>query len=313
MMYVKLPVAVFELQLSATALKVYCGLLACADHQGKAVVRQGRLAAICHVSRSTAAAAVQELACAGLCSVKHQYKQDGTYRANCCSLALLAGRWVAMPISPAAMELPSSAFSVYAAMLSFRGRTGYAFPSLRRLQIMLGLARNTVIRAIRCLCACGLLRKRPLWAGKHNLYLVIAVAKRMSAPAAPRSAQRNHMLIATINTISVPFGDSFVKPLVQQRVVHFLCNKPLPTLVRNKRKSNRTAIIVVSVRKGKHRPGRKSPGRAFLIDPQNSLIFHPVWPNPARPFFFCFRLFKSWGGIPCRAGASGCPARKGRR
>ena len=309
MMYVKLPIAVFELHLSATALKIYCGLLACADRQGKAVVRQGRLAEICHVTRSTASAAVQELACAGLCSVKHQYKQDGTYRANCCSLALLGGRWVAMPVSSATMELPNSAFAVYAAMLSFRGRTGCAFPSLRRIQAMLALARNTVIRAIRVLCSCGLLRKRPMWAGKHNLYIVVLLqkgaavigAKRMSAPAITRSAHNRQTLISTINTISVPFAHVFVKSFAPPWVVQFLCNKPLPTLLQNKRKSYKTITIVVSVRKGKHCSGRKHFEQSFPADPQNHILFHNAWLNSSRAFFFCLRKYSSGHQRPGQA------------
>lgn len=278
MMYVKLPVAAFELQISAAAIKVYCGLLACANSQGKAVVRQGRLGELCHISRSTVAAAVQELTCAGLCSVENQYKQDGTYRANSYTLAILGGRWIAMPITALVMELPSSAFMVYAAMLSFRGRKGYAFPSLRRIQAMLGLARNTVIRAIRQLCSCGLLRKRSMWAGKHNLYIVVLLrkTKRMSAPAGTRNAQTHSSLVLPINTISVPLTMLFVKIFPSQRVVQFSYNKPIPTQLLNIRKSY-SSNLVASMGREEGR-GRN----ACRLSVHRKSAFH----RPRR-FFFC--------------------------
>ena len=147
-MFAKISTALFGYNLSASAYKVYCAISCCTSSDGCAVVRMGRLAQICNLSRTTVDRCIRELISLGLIEKNNQYKVDGTYRACLYRLVQLAGRWVAVPCNRFTMQLPASAFMVYAAMLSFRGKQGKAFPSIRYLGAMLGLACGTISTAL---------------------------------------------------------------------------------------------------------------------------------------------------------------------
>ena len=128
-MFAKIPVALFGYKLSPSAYKVYCAMSCCTAADGRASVRMGRLATFCNLSRTTVDRCIRELIALELIEKKNQYKTDGTYRACLYQLSRLDGRWIAVPCNSFTMQLPASAFVVYAAMLSFRERT--AGPSLR--------------------------------------------------------------------------------------------------------------------------------------------------------------------------------------
>ena len=136
---------------------------------------------------------------------------------------------------------------IYAAMLSFRGKNGRAFPSIRRLSAMVGLACGTVSTALKILIATGLLHKARRWAGKHNLYLVALFEKRAKRKGAPACTTQNAQIIplsnATFDTFIVASAMTGVKCRTRiclgfylQRVYQNLYNKPLPTLLTKQRK-----------------------------------------------------------------------------
>ena len=231
-MFLKLPNALLEMQLPPNALKVLCVLMSAADHENKTTMRTCVIARKCDVAAGTVCAAIKKLEAMGLVRREHVYKEDGTYAANKYTIALpVGGRWFALNLSEQVLQLPASSFGVYAAMLRFRGKNRKAFPSLRCLSNLLGLCKNTLLRAIRCLQASGLLRKMAEWAGKHNLYLIQDAKKEHLALTQP-DARVEQMLDNHSNNFSL----TSVFCRVKRAVVHFLKSIPIPTLYATKRR-----------------------------------------------------------------------------
>lgn len=231
-MFVKIPHTVLALQLPPNALKVYCYLCSCASADGLATVRAGKIARSCNIARATVCSATTQLVSLGLVQQRHRYKIDGTYRSNEYTLIRPAGRWFALEVSQRIFSLPASPFAVYAAFLSFRNRAGKAFPSLSHLSGLLGLCRNTIIKAIRELQQAHLVRKLHKWAGKHNLYILLSNTKKECPALTKPSTQSINPLDNPSNTIILtPFFRRVKGAIVSflQEVVHFLDNIPLPT------------------------------------------------------------------------------------
>lgn len=230
-MFLKLPNALLEMQLPPNALKVLCVLMSAADHENKTTMRTCVIARKCDVAAGTVCAAIKHLESMGLVRREHVYKEDGTYAANKYTIALpVGGRWFALDLSERVLQLPASSFSVYAAMLRFRGKNRKAFPSLRCLSNLLGLCKNTLLRAIRCLQVSGLLEKMAKWAGKHNLYLIQDTKEERLVEQKPDA--RTKQLDSPSNTFSL----TSVLHRVKRAVVHFLNNIPIPTHYATKRR-----------------------------------------------------------------------------
>ncbi len=261
-MFLKLPNALLEMQLPPNALKVLCVLMSAADHENKTIMRTCVIARKCDVAAGTVCAAIKKLEAMGLVRREHVYKEDGTYAANKYTIALpVGGRWFALNLSEQVLQLPASSFSVYAAMLRFRGRNRKAFPSLFQLSSLLGLCKNTLLRAIRCLQSSGLIKKMTKWAGKHNLYLIQDTKKERLVEQKPDA--RTKQLDRLSNNISLTSVLRCVKRTIKKTsfpavldktgeageecawtrkmarsVVHFLNSIPIPTHYATKRRLN---------------------------------------------------------------------------
>lgn len=255
-MFIKLPVTVLHFGLAPNALKVYCAITACQNNDSRtAVVRMGKVAQHCNISRTTVASAVAQLEAAGLIERTNQYKQDGTYRSNKYTLAVIIGRWVAVPFS--ALQLPGSVFAVYVALRNCAGKGGRCFPSLSALSEILNLCRNTVIAAIKQLQAAGLVRKATQWFGKHNLYVLLQgqAGTKKECPARKRPSTLTNLLDRTSNNSILAVGGQKVNgrnflfknifAFFSKWVVHFLYNKPIPTLNATKIRRKLTLMLLV--------------------------------------------------------------------
>lgn len=289
-MFAKIPVALFGYDLSPSAYKVYCAISCCTAADGRASVRMGRLAQICNLSRTTVDRCIRELIALELIEKKNQYKTDGTYRACLYQLSRLDGRWIAVPCNSFTMQLPASAFVVYAAMLSFRGKNGRAFPSIRRLGIMVGLACGTICTALKTLILAGLLRKARRWTGKHNLYLVALFEKKAKRTGAPACTTRNAQIIPLSNAT---FDTFIVSPMLMKVkwqtglsfcliwVCQNLYNKPIPTqLTKQKKELSKPIAESKPIECDSLRALRlaRSPAPFFFFVPsKNAAAFCRVW------------------------------------
>lgn len=222
-MYLKMPNALLEMQLPPNALKVLAVLMSVAGRSGQATVRMAVIAQRGNISRTTVCTAIRQLEAVGLVQRTSRYTGDGVRRANAYAVSLPAGRWFALPVSEEVLSLPAAGFSVYLAMLRFRGGNGRAFPSLSRLASILGLCKNTLLRAIRCLQRSGLLCKMAVWAGKHNLYLIRGMKKRAPGFAQPDAPTK------LLDQPSNIFNLTSIWLCVKRAVVHFLNSIPVPT------------------------------------------------------------------------------------
>lgn len=231
-MFVKIPQSILSLQLSPNTLKVYCYLCSCANAEGYATVSANKIAQRCDIARETVRSSASQLEKVGLVQIHRRYKSNGTYRSNGYTLVRPAGRWFALEVSERIFSLPASAFAVYAAFLAFRGRSGRAFPSLTRLSALLGLCRNTIIKAICQLRQAHLVRKLRKWAGKHNLYVLLCGTKKECLALTKPDTHTRNLLDNPSNIIMLPPLFRRVKGAVVsffQGVVHFLGSIPLPT------------------------------------------------------------------------------------
>ena len=223
-MFLKLPNALLEMRVPPNAFKVLCVLLSAADKNCAATIRTCVIAKKCNVATGTVCSAIKHLERMDLVHPGHRYKENGTFAANRYRIMLPAGRWFAMNLSDDVLRLPASSFCVYAAMLRFCGRNKQAFPSLSRLVSLLGLCKNTVLRAICCLQTSGLLKKMTKWAGKHNLYLIQDAKKGHLVEQKPGAHARK------LEKQSSMYSVTSFWCRVKRSVVHFLKSIPLPTL-----------------------------------------------------------------------------------
>lgn len=230
-MYLKMPNALLEMRLPPNALKVLTVLMSVVDNENKAVMRTCAIAQKCNVAMGTVCSAIKDLETRGLVRRDHLYKEDGTYAVNSYTVTMpVSRRWFALNLSEQILHLPASSFSVYAALLRFRGRNRKAFPSLFQLSSLLGLCKNTLLRAIRCLQSAGLVQKLEKWSGKHNLYLILGAKKERLVEQKPDA--RTKQLDSPSNTFTL----TSVLHRVKRAVVHFLKSIPLPTLLHNRKK-----------------------------------------------------------------------------
>lgn len=226
--------------LSPNELKVYCYLMSCAT-DGIAIVRAGRIAERCQISRATVQTACTSMAAKGVLSKVNRYA-DGHLVANAYHLSTFTGRFFMLDADAAVFGLSGSVFTTYLALLSHRGRNGKAFPSLRKLAVALRLCRNTIIRAIRQLVSLKLVVKAALRSGKHNLYMVFSLKEKAKEKELPSVHGNSSSKSASQNTFYFTYKVSCVTAFVKTKtffsqVVQFLDNLPLSTLLPKREKS----------------------------------------------------------------------------
>ena len=228
------------LGLSPNELKVYCYLMSCAA-DGIAIVRAGRIAERCQISRATVQTVCTSMAAKGVLSKANRYA-DGHFVANAYHLSTFTGRFFMLDADAAVFGLSGSVFATYLALLCHRGRSGKAFPSLRKLASALCLCRNTIISAIRQLVSLKLIIKAALRAGKHNLYLIFSFKENEKEKELPSVHGNSSSKSASQNTFYFTHKVSCVTAFVKtktffSRVVQFLDNPPLPTLLPERAKN----------------------------------------------------------------------------
>lgn len=190
-MFLKVPNAVFNQGIKGNALKIYLYLLSCQNRLGTATVRVATIQEKCAIdSPDTVRAALDLLEDKGLLHKSHRKNYDGNFIASRFDLTQLHGSWFAVDMAIHPFRLDKSAFAVYLFLLKNRrvGRSGsQACPSLFALVHALSLAKNTILSALNVLAQLGLVIKAALWAGKHNLYMLVQKCFSTKKVAAPES------------------------------------------------------------------------------------------------------------------------------
>lgn len=183
-MFIKVPLTVFQFGLSGNELKTYLYLMMIKNPRGMAVVRRETIVRRCGIrSMSTVSSALNMLESKGLIKRKHRYNDRGYYVASAYEVKQTgSGKWFPLPVECFRANLSGSALLVYLYFLSCRRKNGSAWPSLRRIEAVTQLARNTICKAIRLLEEVGYVSKAKIWKGKHNLYKVLTHKKRGTAP-----------------------------------------------------------------------------------------------------------------------------------
>lgn len=175
MQYLKVPHAVFALNLCPTDLKVYLYLLKCQNALGTATVRLRTICEQCAIaSVTTVRAALRRLEARGLAVQRHRYGQDGRLLCSSYAVQQLGGRWFKLWLGVCPFSLDKSAFAVYLYLCRQRVcYSGKACPSQNVIAAALGIARRTVCDAVARLTELGAVIKGKFWRGKHNLYWIM--------------------------------------------------------------------------------------------------------------------------------------------
>ncbi len=251
-MKLRIPNELLNMQLKPNELKVFVCLMRCQSEKGVAIIRAKRIAEICHISTATVYTAIDGLCNIGLIRRAHRYNYDGQYIANRYELVQLSGGWFELGMQHEPLAMSATTFMVYLYLLRCKGKSGKAFPSLRKMQAALGICRNVVIRAIKKLIGMKLLVKAAIRAGKHNLYLLafrIIEKKRSTAGRLCFNTKNNkagceRLLCGSILSRSYTFVNKTREQIVSflQRVVHFLYNSSLTHPVYSKEKNLKLRI-----------------------------------------------------------------------
>lgn len=175
MQYLKVPHAVFALNLCPTDLKVYLYLLKCQNTLGTATVRLRTICEQCAIaSVTTVRAALRRLESRGLAAQRHRYGQDGRLLCSSYAVQQLGGCWFKLWLGVRPFSLDKSAFAVYLYLCRQRVcYSGKACPSQNVIAAALGIARRTVCDAVARLTELGAVIKGKFWRGKHNLYWIM--------------------------------------------------------------------------------------------------------------------------------------------
>lgn len=114
MQYLKVPHAIFALNLCPTDLKVYLYLLKCQNALGTATVRLRTICEQCAIaSVTTVRAALRRLEARGLAVQRHRYGQDGRLLCSAYAVQQLGGQWFKLWLGVRPFSLDKSAFAVY--------------------------------------------------------------------------------------------------------------------------------------------------------------------------------------------------------
>lgn len=170
--FIRIPNCILDVSYtSMNTLKVLCYLCSLAEHS-RVIVKADTICDRCRIkSRKTVYRSLRELEQLGLLTVLHRHGADGYLRASeYCLHIPCRGKWFKLDADT--LQYPKAAFALAALMSRSANRRHRSWHSLRNMARTLGLAKGTVIQAIRQLEKLGFLLKGKLRAGKHNLYLL---------------------------------------------------------------------------------------------------------------------------------------------
>ena len=177
----KVPVSLLHSGLKHAPLTV-CLYLLFRQKNGVADLTYGQIAEALGLSEKTVFNAVRQLQAKGMVKPENK-KRGGRIAATLFRLiSQPTGFWVWAEARLFELHLSASDLQVYLAVRCYANGHGFAWPSIRTLQNDTGLARQTILRAIRRLSMASLLRRqrRRLLCGRlgRNLYKAFSCAER---------------------------------------------------------------------------------------------------------------------------------------
>lgn len=261
-MFIKVPLTVFQFGLSGNELKTYLYLTMIKNPLGMAVVRRETITHRCGMrSMSTVSSALNALESKGLIKRKHRYNDRGYYAASAYEVKQTGSvKWVPLPVECFTFHVSGSALLVYLYLLSCRRKNGRAWPSLRRIEAVTQLARNTICKAIRILEEFGCISKAKLWKGKHNLYKVLTCKKRETAPCqlGKKPSDKGQLPLVPLTNLSLHHFFESVK-LFGKWWCNFCILRSRFISHPKERKEKSLGYIVRMIKQRREFPGRSAP------------------------------------------------------
>lgn len=216
MRFLKLPNAVFDLDLEPMDFMVYCGIKSFCDKKLYAVVKAEKIAARIGVHRNSIYTAVKRLANLGLIlpiARKQKHGLHANYRAaNGYQFAELTGKWTKIPCNIFSYKLLPSRFMVYAYLQSRKNHAQRVFPSYGQITDSLNIDERTAENAVKELKSLELVKRkhyiRVISCFGHNNYTLLAVFRKIAGRIKKKVLQlfahsRNTFFMPTIKLLAI--------------------------------------------------------------------------------------------------------------
>ena len=160
MRYFNVSTEIFRQGLTPSELMVYCALASIRNRLSYAVSSVRAISNRTGLSQRTVSRALEGLLSKGLLSLRKRYRWDKSRAANGYWLENLGGRKFKVPAFIWSERLDSRAFSLWLYLVkTMDNRTKEAYPSLNRLEAVLGMSRTTILSKMKALQEQGLVRK----------------------------------------------------------------------------------------------------------------------------------------------------------
>ncbi len=154
--FIKLPIRVFELDLSPAQLLVYAAIISLKSKNNFTIASAKTISRRCGMSVNSVYTAVNALVSVGLVN-KTNYIKNGKKASNGYSMLNIGGKFVKIEYEIFKKDLKPSEFAAYVAIKSKCNKSNRAYPSLKQISRIAHICIDTVITAVRELCVKGFL------------------------------------------------------------------------------------------------------------------------------------------------------------
>lgn len=179
--FIKIPNAVFELQLTPMQLLTYAAIVSLKSKENFTIATGRTIAARCNVTPNSVYTAIQELENLGLIKKTNHYK-DRKRTTNSYRINPICGKFTRIEYDVFSYKLSPSEFASYVAIRSKANHASLAFPSLSQISKLANICIDTVIRAVKRLTEINLLTYsryvRKCGCMGHNNYTIIGFIKK---------------------------------------------------------------------------------------------------------------------------------------
>ncbi len=179
--FVRIPNSIFERDLSASELLVFCYLTSKKNHLSALTIRHETIGKALGLSRNTVLAAFKGLSEKGLVEQQVRYYR-GRQVSSRYHVAHLPGGWFKLPRGIFRLQLNKSDFAVYLFVLRCVNAKEHGWPSTSQISQGCGISKPRVRQAVKTLAMLSLLRKKRVikkcGAFGHNHFQVITMAVR---------------------------------------------------------------------------------------------------------------------------------------
>ena len=179
--FIKIPNAIFELQLTPMQLLVYAAIVSLKSKADTTVAAGRIISKRCNVAQNSVYTAVNDLENLGLIRKTNHYNKDGKRISNSYKINNINGKFTKLEYGIFAYKLTPTEFAAYVTIKSKANHSNLSFPSLRQIAELANICIDTVIKAVKKLNELKIIVQshyvRKCGCFGHNNYSVIDFVK----------------------------------------------------------------------------------------------------------------------------------------